>query len=492
MRALRLTAFAGLTALLAALLPAVGAAADVDTARYAAQQLTWRACGDLECAWLTVPLSYDDASLGDIRIAVSRTKHTAATSLGSIVVNPGGPGAGGVSFADYVADEVMPAVAKHYDVVGFDPRGVGESAPVKCLTARQTSRWLDADPTPDSPAEVRALMSAAAPISEGCLRSNAALARHVGTELTVRDLDILRSALGDDRLNFLGFSYGTVIGAAYLERFPERVGRVVLDGAVDPSLDGMQLSRGQSAGFQQAVWQFAGWCAKQSKCVSSSRSGVTASINRLFTTLDATPMRTSTTQRLLESQAITAVFYAMYSPTMWPELRDALSRAEQGDGTRLQSLAYLANDRTGRYRYSSNITSAFYAISCWDSPATPGAAGLASAARAWATGARVPALAQAMSWSNAPCSTWFGHTQQLPAPATSTTASPVVVIGTTRDPATPYAWSRALASQLPTATLVTFVGDGHTAYGADSPCLQQAIDDYFIEGTTPPAGLRCR
>lgn len=491
-RAIRWGVASALTALFASLLPMSTVQATTDLSRYQGQQLAWQPCGSMECASLTVPMSYDDPALGDLRLAVSRSRARTADRLGSIVVNPGGPGAAGVDFAAYVANQVMPAVARRYDVVGFDPRGVGDSAPVSCLTGRQTSAWLDADPTPDSPAEIRSLMRTAGRISPGCLRSDATLARHVGTDLTVQDVDVLRSALGDERLNFLGFSYGTFIGAQYMERFPDRVGRFVLDGAVDPTLDGMQLSQGQSAGFQQAVWQFAADCTRQSNCPAKSRTGVITWLNRLFDQLDARPMATHTTQPLLESQAITAVFYAMYDPSLWPVLTDALSLAARGDGTNLQEVAYSATDRTGRFQFATNTNSAFYAISCWDSPPTPNATGLAAAAGRWSRGVRVPALAKAMSWGNAPCSTWFGHTAQPPTAVTSTTASPVIVIGTTRDPATPYAWARALAAQLPTATLLTFEGDGHTAYGTDSRCVQDAVDGYFLNGTMPPAGLRCR
>lgn len=490
-RGIRRIVASALTALLTSLFPSATQAA-TDVSRYAGQQLAWQPCGSMECAWLTVPMSYDDPSLGDIRLAVSRIQSRTADRLGSIVVNPGGPGAAGVAFTGYVARDVMPTVARRYDVVGFDPRGVGESAPVSCLSGRQTAAWLDADPTPDSPAEIRALMRVAGRVSPGCLRSNAVLASHVGTDLTVQDLELLRSALGDERLNFLGFSYGTVIGAQYMQRFPDRVGRVVLDGAVDPTLDGMQLSQGQSAGFQQAVWRFAAYCARQSRCPARSHSGVISWLNRLFTRLDARPMATQSTQPLVEAQAITAVFYAMYDPSMWPLLVDALSLAQRGDGDNLQEIAYSATDRTGRFTFATNTNSAFYAISCWDSPATPAARGLAAAGRQWSKTARVPALAQAMAWGNAPCSTWFGHTPQPPGPVTSATASPVVVIGTTRDPATPYRWSQALASQLPTATLLTYDGDGHTAYGTDSACIQGAVDNYFLTGVPPASGLRCR
>ena len=460
---------------------------------YYAQQLTWSTCGSGQCATLTVPRDYANPSAGDLHLSLTRIPHTGSTRQGSLVVNPGGPGVAGADFASTVAMEIAPAVASEFDIVGFDPRGTGRSAPVTCLTDEETARWVDADPTPDTAREVSALMRLARTIPAGCLALSPDVAPAIGTENTVRDLDILRSALGDPALNYLGFSYGTALGAQYAERFPSTVGRMVLDGAVDPSLDGMAISKAQSAGFQDAIRRFAADCAKHASCGLGRTSGqVLAGINALLARLDRHPMPTHAGTPLLQSQAVAAIFGSLYSKDAWPALQSALHTAVHNDGTDLQQIAYAESDRTGPTSFASNFTSAFYAIACWDDPATPNAAGLAKAASSWAKGAAVPELARAMSWGNAPCSVWFGHSAAKPAPVHSTTAVPILIVGTTHDPATPYRWAQALARQLPTSTLVTFEGDGHTAYGNPSRCLQSALDGYLLTGAVPAPGLRCR
>jgi len=466
-------------------------------ARYYTQQLTWQPCRAGECAWLSVPLDYTDpgATGESIRLRVSRNQAKGSTGdrLGSLLVNPGGPGVGGLDYADYLAATLAPEVTGRYDIVGFDTRGVGQSAPITCMSGAQTTRWLRTDSTPDTPREEALLMRRARSMANGCLTRSPAIARHVGSDDTVRDMDILRQALGDDRLTFLGYSYGTYLGTRYAEIFPERVGRFVLDGAVDPSLDIMQASDGQSSGFQQAIGRFAQDCSRRGDCPwPGNRSNVIRGINRILADLDTTPLTVPGRSRLVQSEAITAVFYAMYSPKLWSSLRSAFREARRGDGSGLASLADLASDRVGPQRYATNMASAFPAIACWDSPASPPQAGLAEAARAWSTRAPVPELARAMSWSNAPCSVWFGHSTVSPAPADSDTEAPILIIGGLYDPATPYAWAKALNEQLPTSLLLTYRGDGHTVYGGTSPCIDNAVDAYLINGTLPQFGAACR
>ncbi|MGI9137000.1 MAG: alpha/beta hydrolase [Candidatus Nanopelagicales bacterium] len=459
---------------------------------YYAQSLQWSACDDhRECSTLLVPIDYSSPSSGDFRLALSRAR-AKGTKVGSIVVNPGGPGADGTSFAEYAQSSLGAQVARSYDVIGFDPRGVGKSAPVTCLTGRQTTAWLRADATPDTPAEVASYARLAAGIGRGCLQYTPTRARNVGSEATVRDMDILRAALDEKKLNFLGYSYGTYLGALYAHDFPANVGRFVLDGAVDPSLDSMQVSEGQSRAFQFAMTRFARSCARLASCpYPGNATRVLAGINALLARLDLKPMRTDKRETLTQSQALGALFWGMYSRDYWPNLRDALSEAKRGNGTYLLMLSDLGSDRTGPNTYASNQTSAFYAISCWDSPAAPGSAGLASAARDWSTRAPVPEMARAMAWGNAPCSTWFGHSDTPPAPASSDTDAPILVIGTTYDPATPYPWAVALADQLSTARLITFVGDGHTAFGNGNDCIDSAVNDFLASGIVPARGTRC-
>lgn len=495
---------AGLIALVCAtlLLPATGPAQALVPTRapsapltpFYGQTLSWSPClKKLECAWLRVPLDYDDPTGATIRLRISRAKATGAGRLGSLVANPGGPGAPGLEFAGYLRDTLPAEVAAAYDIVGFDTRGVGESVPITCLTGPQTTRWLRVDGAPDSISEQRTLMKEAARIPAGCLKFSPRIARHVGSENTVRDIDVLRSALGDETLNWFGFSYGTYLGTLYAEQFPQRVGRMVLDGALDPSLGIMGVSEGQSRGFQRAITRFAKDCISHDTCAwKGSATNVLKGINRLLARIDRQPLPTHRGGDLVQAEALGAIFYAMYSPTIWSTLRFALKQANIGDGLALQTLFDYANDKTGPVTYDSNMASAFPAIACWDTPPAPGAAGLNAAARAWSAKAVVPDMAVAMAWGNAPCSQWFGHSDRVPGPAKSTTTAPIIVIGTTFDPATPYAWAEALSEQLTTSRLLTYVGDGHTAYGQGSSCLDGAVNDYLLTGRLPAAGTICR
>ena len=461
---------------------------------YYAQRITWQPCEGrgprVQCAQVSVPLDYSQPQGRTIDLALLRVPASSATA-GSLVVNPGGPGASGLDFAEYLGSVIDPDVRGAYDIVGFDPRGVGDSAPVECLTGKQTTRWYRTDPTPDTAAERATFMSRAAAISRGCVARDRELARFVGTENTVRDMDVIRAALGESDLNWLGFSYGTLLGALYAQEFPDTVGRMVLDGAVDPGLDAMGISLDQSNGFQQAVERFAADCARRSGCVAQSKEGVLAAINSLLRSLDRSPMRTDGSRRLVQAEALTALFFSMYSTDLWPTLRTGLRQAAGGDGTTLQLLAQLANDQIGPNRYGSNIASAFYAIGCWDYPAPPGEAGLRAAAGEWARGAVVPQMAQAMSWGNAPCSSWFDHSLQAPTAVISDTTAPMLIIGTTFDPATPYTWSQSLARQLPTSRLLTYRGDGHTAYGNTNMCIDDITDRYLLTGMLPAPGTTC-
>lgn len=493
--AVSVTATAVPTASAAPPAPAAADSPTPDLAAFYGQQLTWSPCQDMQCTWLTVPLDYADPSGPAIRLRVSRVPASGspARRQGSLVVNPGGPGASGIDFASYVAQFAAPAVAKEFDVVGFDTRGVGQSAPITCMTGVQTTRWLRADITPDTAIERKRLMSLAARLSQGCLRMSPDIARHVGSDDTVRDMDVLRAALGDETLTFLGYSYGTYLGTLYAELFPTRVGRLVLDGAIDPSLDIMAISEQQSTGFQVAMTRFARDCATRRTCPwpGSSRA-VLAGINSLLRGLDRSPMPAHKGRDLVQSEGLTALFYSMYSPAVWPSLRTALSQAAAGNGVGLQLISDYASERIGPNRYGSNMASAFPAIACWDTPAAPGAAGLRAAAARWSRSAPVPEMARSMSWGNAPCSTWYGHSDRAPAPANSATTAALLIVGTIFDPATPYAWARSLSRQLPTSTLLTYRGDGHTAYGGNSDCIDDAVDGYLLTGAVPGTGTICR
>ena len=460
-------------------------------APFVTQAVRWEACGSAECAVIRAPLDYADPAAGELTLAATRVRSTGAQRLGTLFVNPGGPGSAAQGFAPWLA-RVSPDLAAAYDVIAFDPRGVGDSTPIECLTGAQTTRWLLTDPTPDTTAEIRDVMSHAATIGRGCNTRAPALARHIGTDATVRDLDLLRAIVGDPTLNLLGFSYGTVLGTRYAELFPARVGRLVLDGALDQRLDGMQLSREQSIGFQRAMTRFARDCVRHADCVSRTPQGVIDYVNALLIRLDARPIRGGSLGPLDEAQALAALFYAMYDAGSWPMLRTGLSQTRSGSGAALQSMAAQSWNRTGPTTYSTNANSAFYAISCWDLPPAPGPVGFAAAARRWSRDAAVPAMARASSWGNAPCTGWFGHDPVGPHVARSGTTAPILIIGTRYDPATPYEWAVSLNRQLPTSRLLTYEGDGHTAFGGQSSCIDGAVTAYLVSGTLPALGTRCR
>ena len=457
----------------------------------AKEALTWLPCGTrLECSTIKVPKDYARPALGTVTLALNRVP-ARGQKKGSLVVNPGGPGVAGLDYAAYLASALPASVNAMYDIVGFDTRGTGASDPVTCLTGKQTTRWLRADPTPDTRTEERAYLKLASEISAGCLRRSPLVAPFVSSDATVLDLDSIRAALGEEKLNWLGFSYGTYLGALYAEKFPDRVGRMVLDGAVDPSLNAMQISQDQSDGFQRSLRSFARDCITHENCPSTvSARAVLNGVNRLLDQLDAVPMATRGPLPLNEAQAMTALFSAMYTPDRWQTLRQALSAAKQGDGSPLQRMAESASDQTGPNSYATNMASAFYAISCLDVPATPKLKGLAASAAKWSRNVPVPAMARAMSWGNAPCSYWFAHGSPRNAVQSSTDA-PMLIIGTTGDPATPYSWAQALNRQLTTSSLLTFRGEGHTATANGNNCIDSSVADYLTTGTLPTQGKTC-
>lgn len=455
------------------------------------RSLSWRSCGArLECASLDVPKDYAHVSRGSFTLSIVRVPARGARK-GSLLINPGGPGVAGLGFAAFVGSALPASVNAMYDIVAFDPRGTGESAPVTCLSGTGTTRWLRADPTPDTRAEQIDFMKEASRISAGCLKRSPGIAPFLSSEATVRDMESIRQALGENTLNWLGFSYGTYLGAQYAEEFPDRVGRMVLDGAVDPGLDAMQISRDQSIGFQRAMHAFAEDCATQDACpYRGGAPRVLAGINQLLEELDQKPMKTGGAVPLNEAQAMTALFSSMYTPDRWSPLRRALTAARQGNGKALQSMAQGASDQTGPNTYATNMASAFYAISCLDVPKTPGAPGLARLATKWSRGASIPAMAEAMSWGNAPCTSWFAHGANRGAVSSSTTA-PILIVGTTGDPATPYEWAQSLSEQLQTSRLLTFRGNGHTAVANNNNCIDSTVAEYLTKGVLPAEGKVC-
>ncbi|WP_406731270.1 alpha/beta hydrolase [Streptomyces sp. NBC_01794] len=473
-----------------------GAAPTAALKPYYAQQLKWRPCGvpGFECATMKAPLDYAKPDGDSVKLAVARKKATGpGKRLGSLLVNPGGPGGSGVSYLQgYAGIGYPPPVRARYDMVSFDPRGVARSEPVECLSGKEMDAYTQVDQTPDDAAETTRLATSLKGFAAGCEKRSGTILSHLSTVEAARDMDILRAALGDEKLSYVGASYGTFLGATYAELFPDRVGRLVLDGAMDPSLASRQMNRDQTAGFETAFQSFAADCIKEKDCPLGTESVADAS-NRLkafFAELDAKPVPTGESRELGESLATTAVIAAMYDEAAWPQLRQALTRAMDGDGAPLLSLADSYYERAGDGSYA-NLMYANAAVNCLDlPPAFTAPKAVQSALPEFEKAS--PVFGKNFAWASLNCAYWPTPATGAPHRIEAKGAAPIVVVGTTRDPATPYRWAQGLAGQLSSGRLLTYDGDGHTAYGRGSDCIDTAINTYLLDGTAPPDNKRCR
>lgn len=461
--------------------------------RFYAQELEWNACESIfECASVTVPIDYAEPDGATIDIAVLKAAAKGA-SRGSLLVNPGGPGVSGVDYAMSAGAVIPDSVRDAYDIVGFDPRGVGRSAPINCVPDAQLDAYFGHDLTPDDDAERQRQEEILRGFAEGCVANAPQLAPHLSTVEAARDMDILRAALGEETMTYLGASYGTYLGTVYANLFPERVGRFVLDGAMDPTLDGPEVGKGQAAGFERATRAYVEDCVAQGSCpLGADVDSAMARIPALLAELDDRPLPVAgdTVSELTEGWAYYGIINAMYSPSYWPILTQALDAADQGNGTLLMFLANLYARRSSDGTYSSNLMEAFQAIGCLV-PATEEAAEELSEEERIAEYAEVSPTWGRYFGTSSPCSFWEVNAAEEIEDYSAAGAPPIVVIGTTRDPATPYEWAEGLADVLESGHLISYDGDGHTAYGRSNECVDGAVDAFLLEGTVPQDGLRC-
>ena len=461
-------------------------------ARFYEQKLRWSSChGGFRCARLEVPLDYAQPDGRTIELAVVRLPRSGDGPRRSLVLNPGGPGGSGVDYA-LAADSVVSGdVRRRYDVVGFDPRGVQRSAPVSCLSDAELDDFVSIDGSPDTPAEEQALQSEWNQLGAGCVERRPAISAHVSTTEAVRDLDVLRSALGDRRLTFLGKSYGTYLGTTYAERFPNRVGRLVLDGQVDPAATAADIADGQVTGFQRALDSFLRDCVQRSSCpLDGDAAAAGDQLGRLVDRTDAHPLPGEDGRKATQALVIFGIAAALYDEGAWPLLRQGVAEMRRGRGATLLSMADFYSDRGPNGHYTTNGLEAQYAINCLDRAETRTLE--EQRAQAQELDARSPVFGAFIAWGNLPCLGWPVPSTTEPAPATETGPRPILVVGTTRDPATPYEWSRTVAGTLDSGRLLTYVGDGHTAYRRGNGCIDRAVDRYLLEGALPAKGTRCR
>lgn len=466
--------------------------------RFYDQHLDWHGCGGgFECTRVTVPLDYTRPDGPTLRLAVNRLPASGDDRIGSLLVNPGGPGVSGLDYARAATSIVSPAVRQRYDVVGFDPRGVGASHGLHCLSDRQLDAFLAYDGSPDNSAEEQGLVHQGEVLAAGCEHDDAALLAHMGTRDAARDLDVLRAVLGDKRLTYLGKSYGTYLGATYAGLFPNRVGRLVLDGPIDPALSDVDIVRGQAVGFQRALDAFVDDCLRGSNCpLSGDRQHAEERLKAFLDGVDGQPLPGLGSRKLTQSLAVLGVAVALYDEGSWSFLRQAIASGLRGDGDSLMLLADFYADRGPGGHYTSNANEAIYAVNCLDRPPNggDGDGGLASfRADAAALAKPSPIFGPYIVWGNLPCTTWPVPAEGTPAPIAAPGARPILVVGTTRDPATPYEWAKSLAGELDSGMLLTYVGDGHTAYRRGSTCVDSVVDGYLLgTGRRSPDGRRCR
>lgn len=463
-------------------------------AAFYGQRLAWTECEGAECARLRVPVDYDAPQGETIELAVIRVPAKRPSSrIGSLVVNPGGPGGSGVDYARAADFIVGAGVRQAYDVVGFDPRGVQRSAPIDCVSDRDLDAFLGSDPTPDDDAEEQQFAATARGFAEACGRSAGVLLGHVSTVEVAKDMDVLRAALGEEKLTYLGKSYGTYLGTTYADLFPEQVGRMVLDGVIAPDLTADEVNLGQAQGFEQATRAWAAYCVEEGECpFGQSVDRVMEGLRTFLASVDENPLpRTGdgAVPRLTEGWATLGIAAAMYDQGQWQSLVDALRQGIDGDGTALMQLANQYADRNPGGQYAGNIMEAIYAVNCLDKPEDADVAERERLAEEAVDTA--PTWGRFLMWSTLVCGSWPTPATGEPKKVSAEGAAPIVLIGTSRDPATPYAWAVRLREQLASASLITFDGDGHTAYTRSNSCVDKAVDAYYLKGTLPRDGLNC-
>ena len=456
------------------------------------QKLSWDDCEEDKCTTVKVPIDYErpDGETLKLRVKVVPAQGDGGRSL---FINPGGPGGEALGFTDYMKSQFGDAVLDRYDLVGVDPRGVGKSTPIDCLSDRQLDEYAASEPDPDDQAEIEKYRAQSVDFGRGCEKRSGALAAHISTEEAARDFDVIRALLGAKTFDWYGASYGTQLGATYATIFPKRVGRMVLDGATDPTLTAEESAFGQTTGFERALDAYIKDCVKKATCpLGNDATAAEDRLNKFVQARDTDPLSTGSQRKLTEGITFYGIAVTLYDKQTWSLLTQALSAAFRGDGSVLLQLsdAYFRREPDGSY--SENLGEANPAINCLDAGPEDAStlddvkASLPRFAKA------SPVFGKALAWGALSCTDWpiAGDHPQIDIDAAD--SEPIVVLGTTRDPATPYEWAKALTDQLGSAVLVTREGDGHTAYTSGNRCIKKAVDAYLVQGTVPKDGTVCK
>jgi pimeloyl-ACP methyl ester carboxylesterase len=466
----------------------------------------WRPCPDVprglvgraasgmtyDCASVAVPQDWAAPRTGQTyKVAMIRIHSaTQRSRIGSLLVNPGGPGASGIDTAVYLSfgqrlGGLPTEITDKFDIVGFDPRGVGRSDPIKCISSTDQDASLAADPDPVSQADFDSIVALNKKIATGCGAKYGAQLGNFSTEQAARDMDAIRSAVGDAKTTYLGFSYGTLLGATYAQLYPKNIRALVLDGAVDPLQDFVTGSEVQAKGFERAFTNFSAWCkATPAKCpiAPDARAAVTDALAKA----ENSPVTGDDGRDATPGWIFVGIISSLYTESGWQQLAKAIDGLQSGDATGIFDLAdqYAERKPDGTY---SNLFDANLAVNCADTANPPTVAKIRQLQAEWRK--KYPLFGAALAIGMLPCSFWPAKKDPYPAGA-AVGAPPILVVGTTGDPATPYENTADLARMLGTGQVLTWQGEGHTAYPS-TPCIVNAVDGYLLNLTLPKVGLRC-
>ncbi len=456
-------------------------------------KLVWKRCADsdLDCTTINVPMDYTKPGGRMIAMAVNRLKAAnPSRRLGVIYLNPGGPGGSGVDFAGRAANLFSATIRSRFDIIGFDPRGVGRSEPIRCVTPTELDRFFAADPSPDTPAEVNEVFDTASLIADSCVKKvGVDFLKQVGTHNVARDMDLLRQALGEEQISMIGFSYGTLLGATYADMFPTRVRSFVLDGSLDAQATFDDRALEQAKGFERALELFVADCAQRSSCSSRLGKKPMLTIDKVLARVEKRPFVVGT-RKLGPGELYLGLIRPLYSQRNgWPRLEEALVQAKGGSGAGLLELSDAYTDRRGDGTYGS-LQESNIAINCADSFTAPDRDYYARLAKRLTVVA--PHFGAAMAYGNTTCAVWpfRGEFDGWKTPATG--APPILVVGTRNDPATPYVWGEAMAKGFQRSGLLTWEGSSHTAYLSGNQCVRSAVDDFLVDQKLPPTGTICQ
>lgn len=455
------------------------------------QKVKWENCKDKsQCTKIKVPLDYKNPEKKSIELALKK-RPANKKAIGSLLINPGGPGASGqemIANANYFFPK---ALQDNFDIIGFDPRGVGQSAPVKCLSDDELGKLLESA-YPDTPEGKEKSQADAQRIAESCHEKSGDLLPHVGTENAARDMDIIRHLAGDPRLYYLGYSYGTSLGGMYAELFPKNVGRMVLDGAVSSNISNFEQSLAQMKGFEKALDAYLKDCLTKNKNKCPFKGNIADARKQISYLLRQTlnqPVPNENGRKLTQSALIYGIVAALYDDATWPVLSQAFTVLFQQQNPSIFLLLF--DSYTGRKddKFINNSMEANWAINCADYQASGDPAKWAEESKILAK--ESPIFGATMQYNDAICAAWKYQPKNKIGPFTATGSAPIVVVGTTGDPATPHQWAKDFAKNLQNGHLVTWEGEGHTAYGHSTACVDNAINAYLLNGSVPQKNLVC-